>query len=226
MMATSISKVFHPRKMTNRSSVNSLIHLTLPEAVSEESLAAFVQILPFETLSFSSKRADGAFSGAWQLLWVVEGSPECEATLKGINSALGIMQLDAVSAHDLTISPLDEEINWLEVSYQGFEPFSAGRFFIHGAHFDGSIPDGQISLEIDASIAFGSTLSVAGLISTTTGTKPIWINGQTEVDQDRAGTITSSPDFKASRASGLASAATASRLADEPELDITLLPWP
>jgi len=136
--------------------VNSLIHLTLPEAVSEESLAAFVQILPFDTLSFSSKRADGAFSGAWQLLWVVEGSPECEPTLKGINSALGIMQLDAVSAQDLTISPLDEDINWLEVSYQGFEPFSAGRFFIHGAHFNGSIPDGQISLEIDASIAFGS----------------------------------------------------------------------
>tara|TARA_R110000868_G_scaffold263645_1_gene522303 strand:- start:110 stop:1006 length:897 start_codon:yes stop_codon:yes gene_type:complete len=136
--------------------VNSLINLTLPEAVSEESLAAFVQIIPFETLSFSSKRADGAFSGAWQILWVVEGAPALDAIHRGINSALNIMQLDSVTANDLEIKPLDEDINWLEVSYQGFAPFSAGRFFIHGAHFEGGCPEGQIPLEIDASIAFGS----------------------------------------------------------------------
>lgn len=136
--------------------MNSLIKCNLPEAVSEESLAAFVQILPFESLSFSSKRADGAFTGAWQLLWVVEGAPEAESILSGINSALSVMRLAPVAANDVIVEPLDESINWLEVSYQGFEPFSAGRFFIHGGHFDGQIPDGQIPLEIDASIAFGS----------------------------------------------------------------------
>ncbi len=135
---------------------NSLIKCKLPEAVSEESLAAFVQILPFESLSFSSKRADGAFSGDWELLWVVEGTPVYDDVFNGINNALKIMNIAPIAANDIHVEALDDSINWLEVSYNGFEPFSAGRFFIHGAHFTGDMPDGQIPLEIDASIAFGS----------------------------------------------------------------------
>ncbi|MEC7576066.1 MAG: 50S ribosomal protein L11 methyltransferase, partial [Pseudomonadota bacterium] len=124
--------------------------------MSEESLAAFVQILPFESLSFSSKRADGAFSGDWELLWVVDGTPVYDDVFNGINNALKIMNIAPIAANDIHVEALDDSINWLEVSYNGFEPFSAGRFFIHGAHFTGDMPDGQIPLEIDASIAFGS----------------------------------------------------------------------
>ena len=43
------------------------------------------------------------------------------------------------------------------------------------------------------------------------------MSGHTEVDQHKAGTITSSPGFSRSVVTGLASAATASRFAEEPE---------
>lgn len=135
--------------------MNSTIELILPEAVSEESLAAFVQVLPFETLSFSSKRQDGAFSGPWELLWVVEGEPDFQSIHSGINTSLNIFGINPVDSNDLDIKAL-ADVNWLEASYQSFEPFSAGCFFIHGAHYDGATPDGQLPLDIDASIAFGS----------------------------------------------------------------------
>jgi ribosomal protein L11 methyltransferase len=35
-------------------------------------------------------------------------------------------------------------------------PLRIGRFFIHGAHFDGEPPRGTVPLQIDASIAFGT----------------------------------------------------------------------
>src|ERR1700750_179969 len=71
------------------------------------------------------------------------------------------------------------------------------------------------------SISLGSMLNVAGSISTITGFSPHWMTGHTVVDQDSAGTITSSPGLSPSSVAGLASAATASRLAEEPELFIT-----
>src|SRR5262245_6095946 len=64
-------------------------------------------------------------------------------------------------------------------------------------------------------------LKVWGSMSQITGISPHWITGHTVVDHERAGTITSSPGFSPSLVAGLASAATARRLADEPELFIT-----
>src|SRR6185312_10652073 len=71
------------------------------------------------------------------------------------------------------------------------------------------------------SISLGSILQVAESMSTITGTRPGWMSGHTVVDQESAGTLTSSPGFSPSLVAGLASAATASRLAEEPELFIT-----
>src|SRR4051794_22393260 len=71
------------------------------------------------------------------------------------------------------------------------------------------------------SISLGSMLKVAGSISQITGISPHWITGHTVVDQESAGTITSSPGLSPSLVAGLASAATASKLAEEPELFIT-----
>tara|TARA_R110002124_G_scaffold287216_1_gene471445 strand:- start:138629 stop:139543 length:915 start_codon:yes stop_codon:yes gene_type:complete len=136
--------------------VNSTIEINLPEAVSEESLAAFVQILPFETLSFSAKRKTDAFSGPWLLFWVIEGTPSAQSILDGLNSALALMNIPTIQACALTITPLSADTNWLEANYQPFESFRADQFFIHGADYEGEIPAGLIPLKIDASIAFGS----------------------------------------------------------------------
>src|SRR3990167_5200915 len=47
------------------------------------------------------------------------------------------------------------------------------------------------------------------------------MSGQIVVDQESAGTITSSPGFKKFLVTGFANAAIANKLADDPELDIT-----
>lgn len=46
--------------------------------------------------------------------------------------------------------------DWLAHSYRQFPPFSVGPFFIYGSHYDGSVPEGQTGLQIDAATAFGS----------------------------------------------------------------------
>ena len=46
--------------------------------------------------------------------------------------------------------------NWVAETQRLLAPLRIGRFFIHGAHFEGRPPRGVIPLQIDASIAFGT----------------------------------------------------------------------
>jgi ribosomal protein L11 methyltransferase len=46
--------------------------------------------------------------------------------------------------------------NWVAETQRLLAPLRIGRFFIHGAHFEGRPPRGAIPLQIDASIAFGT----------------------------------------------------------------------
>lgn len=57
-----------------------------------------------------------------------------------------------------------ETKNWVSEVERSFPPLSIGRFYVHGSHVKGNIPCGEIGLEINAGIAFGS-----GEHSTTSG---------------------------------------------------------
>ena len=46
--------------------------------------------------------------------------------------------------------------DWLADNLQSFKPIQAGRFFVHGSHWEGAIPAGSVPLQIDAATAFGS----------------------------------------------------------------------
>jgi ribosomal protein L11 methyltransferase len=46
--------------------------------------------------------------------------------------------------------------NWVAETQRLLAPIRAGRFFVHGAHFDGRPPRGTVPLQIEASIAFGT----------------------------------------------------------------------
>lgn len=46
--------------------------------------------------------------------------------------------------------------DWVRLSHEGLPPVRAGRFFVHGAHSGGNIPDGAIALHIEAGLAFGT----------------------------------------------------------------------
>ncbi len=48
------------------------------------------------------------------------------------------------------------DIDWVLATLQSFPPIDAGRFFVHGSHYEGKVPAGRIGLLIDAGTAFGS----------------------------------------------------------------------
>jgi len=48
------------------------------------------------------------------------------------------------------------DADWLAMSLSGLPPVEAGRFFVYGAHDQGKVPDGRVTLKIDAGAAFGT----------------------------------------------------------------------
>jgi ribosomal protein L11 methyltransferase len=48
------------------------------------------------------------------------------------------------------------DIDWVTRSLEGLKPVRAGRFFVHGAHDRGERRDGDIAIEIEAGLAFGT----------------------------------------------------------------------
>jgi ribosomal protein L11 methyltransferase len=71
-----------------------------------------------------------------------------EARLRGILSTLDVDK------------PLEREIlpdvDWVARSLEGLKPVRAGRFFVHGAHDRDQIKPGDIAIEIEAGLAFGT----------------------------------------------------------------------
>ena len=55
----------------------------------------------------------------------------------------------------LRIEPLPQR-NWVPEAERLRGPVSAGRFLVHGRHDRGKVPVGRFTLEIDASVAFGT----------------------------------------------------------------------
>ena len=49
-----------------------------------------------------------------------------------------------------------EDADWVTLSQQGLEPIRAGRFFVHTPMHYKDRPDGAVSFEIDAGLAFGT----------------------------------------------------------------------
>jgi ribosomal protein L11 methyltransferase len=46
--------------------------------------------------------------------------------------------------------------DWLQENLRSFPPIAAGRFFVHGSHWEGRVPGGAVPLLVDAGTAFGS----------------------------------------------------------------------
>ena len=63
--------------------------------------------------------------------------------------------LSDIAGCDVTVEPLPDQ-DWIKLSQQGLPPVRAGRFFVHGAHDQGKVPDGVIPIRIEAGLAFGT----------------------------------------------------------------------
>lgn len=81
-----------------------------------------------------------------------ESEPEAAALRACLEGAAAAIGLPVPKPDVVWLPPRD----WLDENRRAFEPFSVGRYFIHGSDFHGSLPAARIPIEVDAGLAFGS----------------------------------------------------------------------
>lgn len=88
--------------------------------------------------------------------WFLEGFSRTPPERAAIVSALAAV----AAANGIDAPPLEVErlpnVDWVLENLRDFPPIAAGRFFVHGSHWDGRPPVGSFAIEIDAGTAFGS----------------------------------------------------------------------
>ncbi|MQA66002.1 MAG: methyltransferase domain-containing protein [Alphaproteobacteria bacterium] len=88
----------------------------------------------------------------WRVLALVDAAPDAAALADAVAATVGVPRAGLPA---ITVEALPEE-DWLALNRRQFPPVAAGRFFIHGSHFDGVAPAGTVALRLDAGPAFGS----------------------------------------------------------------------
>lgn len=127
---------------------------------------AFKADLSFEQVGFllgalddaalsSSLKETGV--GTWECLWTLEDELSPADILSRLDITAALHGFEGLDFGAITVEPMPE-VNWLAVSYEGFQPFAMGPFFIYGSHHrdTAAIPANSLPLEIDAATAFGS----------------------------------------------------------------------
>lgn len=124
------------------------VTLTLPAGLSEEEAGALSSAFGEEgALSVSMmQRKDSSGARQWVITWLMDQIPDQVF----LQDHLGVYASNAV------MEEIPAGTNWLEQSYRQFQPFTVGPFFIHGSHYEGTVPPGRIGLQVDAATAFGS----------------------------------------------------------------------
>lgn len=122
--------------------------------VPEEALAHYEAALApyFDAFLCFEIEDDGPEHGKWQVDLYSDGpyeQAEVAVAFALAAQASGVPEPEILVEHQ---SPRD----WLADNLQSFKPIQAGRFFIHGSHWQGLTPVGSVSLQINAATAFGS----------------------------------------------------------------------
>jgi ribosomal protein L11 methyltransferase len=82
-------------------------------------------------------------------VWRIDAFPTTVDEVEGLKAVLA----------DYPVTVLVEKLadaDWLAMSLSGLPPVEAGRFFVYGAHDQGKVPEGRVTLKIDAGAAFGT----------------------------------------------------------------------
>jgi ribosomal protein L11 methyltransferase len=120
------------------------IRVHLPARRPADQVAAVESVIEPMGVALSSFEADGGDG------WNIEVL--CEQRLK---PAVVQAALKAIGAPPAVLAYLPPK-DWVSENQRLLAPLRIGRFFIHGAHFEGKPPRGTVPLQIDASIAFGT----------------------------------------------------------------------
>lgn len=107
--------------------------------------------LAFSTSLQEKKEKDGPHWYFSCLCVCDDVSAHQDVCAKRLSSLLGM----PIAVQDLVAEDVPDQ-NWLLATYQMFQPFSVGPFFLQGSHSNAPVPPGKVGMVIDAATAFGS----------------------------------------------------------------------
>lgn len=135
-----------------------LVQTRLPASLSEDALQ---QLDPaFDGLSvgyYVTQITPDDPHSAWQAHWIMSTAPAQDTLSMRLREHAALCGLTLPDRLTWQIDPIDPDRDWLAESYQGFQPFSVGPFYLYGSHEQRPEPPaGSYAMEIDAATAFGS----------------------------------------------------------------------
>lgn len=89
-------------------------------------------------------------SGPWRLELHFADEPD-EAEIRALVARFS----NAVAGKNLVFERIAAK-DWVASALEGLKPVTAGRFVVHGAHDRGAVRSGQVGIEIEAALAFGT----------------------------------------------------------------------
>jgi ribosomal protein L11 methyltransferase len=122
------------------------VEVGLPELASVE---PFEAALASDAGPVTISRAE---SGGWRLAVYAEGPPNrADVTSRIAVAAASI----GIEAPGVTITPVPD-IDWVSHVHARTPPIKAGRFYVHGSHVTGPVPDDCVPILMDGGPAFGT----------------------------------------------------------------------
>jgi ribosomal protein L11 methyltransferase len=121
-----------------------------------ETLPLFEEVFEHfaEAVTFFMEDRSGMSDGDCD--WFLEGFSRTPPERVQIISALSaVAAANGIDAPPLEVDRLPN-VDWVLENLRDFPPIDAGRFYVHGSHWEGQPPIGRIGIEIDAGTAFGS----------------------------------------------------------------------
>jgi ribosomal protein L11 methyltransferase len=108
---------------------------------------------PTETAVSAFEEGDGSLDPNTNLPWLVEiyfASPPREEAMRDMLRPIVGPQADTAPFDQVT------QKDWVKASLEGLNPVRAGRVLVHGSHDRDQLRANDISIEIEASLAFGT----------------------------------------------------------------------
>ncbi len=133
---------------TKKAEVLYNIKLSLPADLDDDRVGSLSMCLEDRALATSMMRASNNHKGPWTITWLVAQKP--------LDNDLAALAAVTKTKKDQWRIEQIPDTDWLARSYHGFQPFSVGCFFIHGSHYEATVPADKLALKIDAATAFGS----------------------------------------------------------------------
>lgn len=88
--------------------------------------------------------------------WQVEVLTEAELLAEEVTGRLDSMATLAKCKTPTFAVEYVKQKDWVSEVLKSFPPLHVGRYYIHGSHHEGPIPEGTLPIHIDAGMAFGS----------------------------------------------------------------------